>query len=241
MWFAERQPGLAIGHPTAVQERVEAVSQVLRNPPHAGVVRQPPKREDGKVTSRHDIYVVPRPPELDERGGFPTGCPGSPDARMDREERRPGHAILQTGPRCPRQGAHPAGEPLVKSADAPSEREDLRPSKDQARTGHVSPRRERTRSRSLGALCHVNDPGPPSLRLQIPSTNLEITRRIVHSQKKPRIGTMESARQVRRLEINPVFRTVIFQLLFFAFLLIPIEDTDRTPVLQMIMHDAEYD
>jgi hypothetical protein len=52
---------------------------------------------------------------------------------------------------------------------------------------------------------------------------------------------MESARQVRRLEINPMFRTVILQLPFIAFLLISIEDTNGTPVLQMITQDAEYD
>src|SRR5262245_61579810 len=138
--FAERPPRLAIGHPAAIEERVEAVSQGLGNPPHAGAVRQPPEREDGKVTSRNDIRVVSRSPELDERLGLQTGCPDSLDARMDREERCSGHAVLQTCPRRPLQRTRPGGELLVESGDAPSERGDLRPSNDQTGTGHVRPR-----------------------------------------------------------------------------------------------------
>ena len=113
--------------------------EVLRHPPGAGSVRQPPEREDREVARRDDVRAVPRPPELDERRVLPGGRLGALDARVDREERGAGHAVLQAGPRRTPERAPSAWEPLVERADVSSEREDLRPREVEPRRPHVRP------------------------------------------------------------------------------------------------------
>jgi hypothetical protein len=59
----------------------------------------------------------------------PATSPGSVDARMDRKQRRSGHAVLQAGHAARRSKRVPTAG---RGPDAPSEREDLRPGEDQA-------------------------------------------------------------------------------------------------------------
>ena len=87
------------------------------------LVGQPPEREDREVTGRHDVRVVPRSPELDERWILPRRRLGPLDARMDREERGSGHAVLQAGPCCPPERRRPRGS---RSSSAPTCRRNAR-------------------------------------------------------------------------------------------------------------------
>jgi hypothetical protein len=77
---------------------------------------------------------------LDERGILPTQWMRAFDARVDREERRARHAVLEARPRSTAEGARAAWETLVERADVPSEREDLRPSQTKPRTCQFTPR-----------------------------------------------------------------------------------------------------
>ena len=95
--LAEGAAGLAVGHLRPVEEALQPSSQVLSQAPSAGLVGQPPEREDREVAGGHDVRVVPRSPELDERWVLPRRGFGRLDARMDREERRLG-ACCPAGP-----------------------------------------------------------------------------------------------------------------------------------------------
>src|SRR5207247_2754774 len=85
--FTEPSPRLAVGHPPSAEEGMEAVGEVLREPPALGIVRQPPEREDREIARRDDVRAEPRSPELNERRVLPRGRFGPLDARMAREER----------------------------------------------------------------------------------------------------------------------------------------------------------
>ena len=137
--LTERSPGLAVGHPRATQEGVQAGGRVLRGPPGAGIVRQPPEREDREVACRDDVRAETRPPELDERWVLPGGRFGPLDARVDREERGSGHAVLQAGPSRTPERAPSGREPLIERADVSSEREDLRAREFEPRARHITP------------------------------------------------------------------------------------------------------
>ena len=141
---AEPASGLAVAHPPAVEEGVQAGGDVLCALPAAGVVRQPPEREDRAVARRHDVRAEPRPPDLDERRILPGRRLGPLDPRVDREERGARHAVLQARPRRTPERARAGWEPLVERADAPSEREDLRPREVEPRPRQVRPRRGRS-------------------------------------------------------------------------------------------------
>ena len=145
--YAERAPGLAVGHPPPPRCacRRAARSSATRRAP--AFVRQPPEREDREIARRDDVRVVPRSPELDERRILPGGRLGPLDARVDREERGSGHAVLQAGPRRTPERAPSAREPLVERADVPPEREDLRPREVEPRRRHVT--RRSTLSRAM--------------------------------------------------------------------------------------------
>ncbi len=122
----ERSPGVTVGRHRAAEVRVQTGGQFLR-PPQAGrIVRQPPQREDTEVASRDDVGVEPRPPELDQRWVVPRGRQGSLDARVDREQRRPGHAVLQARPRRAPERPPAARQPRIEFADAPPEPKDPR-------------------------------------------------------------------------------------------------------------------
>ena len=82
---------------------------------------------------------------------------GSLDAGVDRQERGPGHAVLEPGPRRQPGATAAAREPLVEGADVPSERQDLLPGEVEAILRHAaSPRRGVFRRRKRGDL-HVEE------------------------------------------------------------------------------------
>jgi hypothetical protein len=80
-----------------------------------------------KVARGDDEDVVSRPPDLDEGWVLPCRWPCSLHASVNRQKRGPGHAVLQARPRHPPQRRPSPREPLVKGADAPAVRQDLRP------------------------------------------------------------------------------------------------------------------
>ena len=136
---SQRLPRVAVPHPSPAEEDVQAIGQILR--PLAGLagVREPAEREHGEVARGDDVDLVPRPPHLHERGVLPGGRPSAFDPRVDRQERRSGHAVLKTGPRRTLQRTLPPWQPLIERSDAPSEREDLRSRDPQSRRpGHVT-------------------------------------------------------------------------------------------------------
>ena len=137
---SESASRLAVRHSPASEVRVETRSELLSDSPALGLVRQSPEREDGDVARRHDVCAVPRPPHLYERWVLPCGGLRALDAGVDRKERSSWHAVLQSGPRRAAERAGTAWEALVKSADVPSEREDLRPSQAE-RARHLSQQR----------------------------------------------------------------------------------------------------
>jgi len=131
---------LAVGHPPTGEEGVEAGGEVFRDPPAARGVRQPPGREDREVACRYDIRAEARPPELNERRVLPGGRASPLDTRMDRKERRTRHAVLQARPGRTPEGTRAGREPFVERADAPSERQDLRPREVERNTPRSRPR-----------------------------------------------------------------------------------------------------
>ena len=89
--------------------------------PRRRIVGQPPEREDREVASGDDVRAVSRPPQLDERRVLPPVRLGSLDTRMDREDRRPRHAVLETRPRRTPERRAP-GAAALQRADGPTER-----------------------------------------------------------------------------------------------------------------------
>src|SRR5262249_5779778 len=119
-------PHFAVGHPPASEEGVDAGGHLLRPRSAALVVGEPGEREQGVVARGHDEDAEPRPPDLDERRILPGRRPGPFDARVDREERRPRHAVLQSRPGRFPKGTCAAWEALVERSDALPEGENLR-------------------------------------------------------------------------------------------------------------------
>jgi len=118
---AEPATSLSVGHRPAAEEGVQPSRRFLSEPPAFIVSGEPPEGEDGDIACRHDVRAEPRPPELDERSILPGGRLGSLDARMDRQERRSRHAVLQAGPRRKPQGALARRQALVERIDGSSE------------------------------------------------------------------------------------------------------------------------
>src|SRR5207244_6380686 len=121
----ERAGRLPVGRSAPPERGAQERCELLRPLPAAGVVRQPREREDRVVACRHDVGAEPRAPNLDERRMLPAGRMSALHPRVDREERGPGHAVLQAGPRGAAQGTGPGWKPLVERADAPPEAEYL--------------------------------------------------------------------------------------------------------------------
>ena len=84
-----------------------------------GAVGMPPEREQREVALRDDVGVVARPPELRERRVLPRRRLDPVDARVQREQRGPRHAVLQPGPRRPPQRLGPVGS---RSSSPPTRR-----------------------------------------------------------------------------------------------------------------------
>src|SRR6266571_2362604 len=137
--FAEGPARLAERHPRAAEEAAHASGEVLRDAQRAAFVRQPPEREDREVPCRHDVRVVTRPPDLDERRVFPGRGLGPLNTRMDREERSARHAVLQARPRRTPKRAPSPWESRIKRADPAPECEDLCPGEAERRPCHVRP------------------------------------------------------------------------------------------------------
>lgn len=135
---AERAPRVAVGHPRAAEESVQAGGCGIRSPSARGVVWKPPQREDREVACRHNVRAVAWPPQLDERRVLPRRWFGPLDARMHREERGSGHAVLQAGPGCAAERAPSGWEAFIERADVPSVCEDLLPSEVETRPRHVT-------------------------------------------------------------------------------------------------------
>jgi hypothetical protein len=70
---------------------------------------------------------------------LPRRRPRPVDTRMDRQERGSRHAVLQPRPGRTPERARPPRQTLVEGADAPPEREDLRPRQLKPGGGHASP------------------------------------------------------------------------------------------------------
>jgi hypothetical protein len=139
---------LAVRQPPAVEERLEAVGEILRERSALGVVREPPEREHGPIGRRDDVCAEPGTPDLDELRVLQRRRPGLLDPRVDGQERSAGHAVLETGPRSA-EGGRLGRESLVERAGLASEGEDLRARKGEAGRRHgpsVACRRARRRS-----------------------------------------------------------------------------------------------
>jgi hypothetical protein len=136
--LAEPAPRLPGAHPRAVEEGAQTSGEILRPPPALRVIGEGPEREDGEIARGHDEDVEPRAPELDQRWILPRGGFGPFDASVDRQERGPGHAVLQARPRRTPERPPPVREPLVEGADVSPEREDLLPREVKPRSGHIT-------------------------------------------------------------------------------------------------------
>ena len=132
----EAPPRLAGGHPPAGQERLEAVGGPDRAFQGGPVVWKPTEREDGAVSRGNHIGAVSRPPDLDELGILPRRWLRSGHARMDREDRGPGHAVLEPDPRGRPKAGRARREPLVEGTHRPSVVEDLVAGQAQRMRGH---------------------------------------------------------------------------------------------------------
>ena len=124
---AERAPDLAIRHARAVELGVQLRGDALGPQTALGVVGIPPQREQREVGLGNDVGAVARPPELDERGILPCRRLNAGDPRVQREQRRPRHAVLQAGPRRPPQRHRPRRHSLVERTDPTSESQNLLP------------------------------------------------------------------------------------------------------------------
>src|SRR6266511_2155192 len=86
-----------------------------------------PSVKTARSRAWNDIRAVPRPPHLHERRVLPDRRVRALDTRVDREERSTRHAVLQAGPRRTPQRVSAGRKTFVECADAPPERQDLRP------------------------------------------------------------------------------------------------------------------
>ncbi len=136
---AHQLSGLAVTHPPAGQGGRELLGGSDGPLAPLGVVRQDAQGKDREVGLGDDEHAVTRTPYLDKRRILPCGGAGALDARMDRQQRGPRHAVLQPRPRGSPQRGRSRGQPLVERADASSERQDLRPRQLEPGGGHVAP------------------------------------------------------------------------------------------------------
>ena len=124
---AERAPRLAVGHPPASQQGLHALGRVLGEPAAFAGVREPAEREHASIPGRDHERAEAGTPQLHEGWILPRRRAGPIDTRMDREQRRPGHAVLEPGPGGAPQRVGAGREPLDERADSLAVREDLRP------------------------------------------------------------------------------------------------------------------
>jgi hypothetical protein len=137
--LAEAVPRLGVGHPPTVEEAVQAGGKLLRLPPARTSFWQSAKGKDHAVARGHDVRAEPRSPDLDKRPVLPAGRVSAYHPRVDRQERRPRHAVLQTRPRRTAERARAGRQPLIERADVPPERQDLRPRELKSRPSQRTP------------------------------------------------------------------------------------------------------
>jgi len=116
---------LAVRHRPAGEEGLQPAGDVLSSAAARGIAWEPPKPEDREILGGDDVGAEPGPPQLHERRILPRVRTGRLDAGMDREDRRPRHAVLQARPRRAPERPGARRQPLVKSAGGPSEPQDL--------------------------------------------------------------------------------------------------------------------
>lgn len=135
---AEGAPRLRVAHPRPAEAGLEARGAVLGPPPPLLVVGMYADREEGPVAGGDRVHVVPRPPELDQRGVRPRGRLGSLHASVDGEQRGSRHAVLQARPGGLPKRVRSGRKPSVERASAATEGEDLRPREMEQRRVHRS-------------------------------------------------------------------------------------------------------
>ena len=135
---SQRPPGLVVPQLGAAEKDLQASGQIQRPSADLAAVREPAEREHGEIARRDDVHVVPRSPHLHERGVSPDGRAGTFHARVEGQQRRAGHAVLNTGPGGAPQRRSSSWQPLIERSDASSKREDLRSRKPESRSHHVT-------------------------------------------------------------------------------------------------------
>ena len=109
------------------------VAQPLGPQAALDVVGMPPQREQREVTLWNDVGAVARPPELGERRIIPRRRLDPVDARVQREQCRPRHAVLQARPRSAPQRLRALRHSLLEPTDPSSERQNLLPCEPKSR------------------------------------------------------------------------------------------------------------
>jgi hypothetical protein len=122
---AERGADLVVGARLVAEMLAQPLGERLRAPPARRVGGVAAEREHAAVALGHGVGAEPRSPHLHERRLLPAGGPDLPHPGRQRQQRRPRHAVLQSGERRGLDRARPGGQPRVERADAPAEREDL--------------------------------------------------------------------------------------------------------------------
>ncbi len=98
---------------------------LLGSLPAGTVIGQSPQREHRDVHRCHHVSVVARAPNLDQSGIVPCGGLCALHPGMDREQRRPGHAVLQSRPGHLPQRVGTHRKPLVEGSNPTPKGEDL--------------------------------------------------------------------------------------------------------------------
>ena len=124
---AERAPDLAVRHARSVELGVQLLGDPVGPQAALGAVGIPPQREQREVTLGDDVRAVAGPPQLGERRILPRRRLDPLDARVQREQRRSRHAVLQAGPRRPPQRLRARRHSLVERTDPSSESQNLLP------------------------------------------------------------------------------------------------------------------
>ena len=118
-----------LGHrqPSALQELLEPVGQVLPECSALGEVGGPSEREHRPVDRGHDVDAEPWTPQLHERLVLPGVGPHVLHPSVEAEQRGPGHAVGQAGPGHLTQGRPAHGKTLIERGHSPAVGEDLLP------------------------------------------------------------------------------------------------------------------
>ena len=145
-----------IARPSRWAWRSAAISSARRRPRRVG---QAAHRERRVIPGCHDIGAVPRPPDLDEGRVVERRGRSALDTRMDREQRRARHAVLEPGRGGTSQRADAPRHALVERLGASAIREDLLSCQSQSRPG-CAHRTSPTATRMGPRIATVRSPAP---------------------------------------------------------------------------------